>query len=798
MPEIPSQSPYPLGTLVRDPRLLGIRGPEIELALEALAPAEGDPVHVALMGEAHSGRSSVLAEVSRRLGAERGRLVVALARPEALLPERGAFVRHLLIALVEAVAAAIDGPGSWYRAWRERVYMRSAAPVGSADLLSSALVLAADPAGEIDQAVLARDLAALLEIAGEAGFEGIVLALDDASPLTEDVGLIEELVDAFDRLGGYTLLIAGLPTTARHFTEAASSCLQRFRPVWLLRLRGRRVLTALRAPLSTEDRELLKDEYDDLLGDVSRLTGGNVYELMVVAHQLWMSCKLGEQERFVLTPRVLDRIVPQIALLAAEGEALRDGAEAIDLLPEERVAEALELASYSRLSVREIAITRLLGLEGEDPKVTEVLGAEEIAAESGRVRTALAELEAAGVVSLSPGGERFEVVGGRAAAVLLKYKARARLGEEVPGANYDLGYLPSVGHYLACGAGVRGLAAFPEGRSLGFNVATAKGGIGLHSPRPGIRALASDGGINRLLGAELDFVPWSEDANERIAALLAEDDPVIALACTSVTYEGDQLEYMEAWELGAEIDQASLDAALAGATDESWVSLLESADLGWSGSEAVLLRGAAAREALIALFMVGATAAVHDLFGAWLSDRSPDHLHRARRVAAETVATLRKTGRSDLQLGGELAGMLSRLGFLQGFDDDRLAEARGSLEEAVRVGAGDGWVTRWNYVNVLARGGETEAALAQLDLLAEEHSDGAMGYVYFFLPDRPTAECFVKVEGPGVGAMIELQGVILRGEAGAALREATEACLTAGDAGVASIAGRLEPPALAA
>jgi hypothetical protein len=800
VPEIPTESPYPLGTLVRDPRLLGIRAPEISLALDALAPEEGERVHVALMGDTHSGRSSVLAEVSRRLGAERRRLVVELARPDALDPERRAFLRHLMIALVEALAAAIGESAPWYAAWRERVYLRSTASVGAGDLLSSALFLAAEPDGEIDQAVLERDLAALLSIAREAGFEGIVVTVDDASPLTEDVALIEELVDCFDLLGGYSLLLVGLPTTARHFTEAASSsCLQRFRPVWLMRLRGHRILTALRAPLSAEDRGLLKGEYDDLLGDVTQLTGGNVYELMVVAHHLWMSCKLGEQDQFVLTPRVLDRIIPHIAMLTAEGDALRDGAEAIDLLPEDRVGEAVGLASYSRLSVREIAITRLLGLERDELVLEAPLKATDIAAESERVRAVLGELEEAGVVSVDPGGERFSVVGGRAAAVLLKYKARARLGDSVSGAGFDLGFLPWVGQCLACGAGARWLNGLSGGRSLGVSVATAKGGIGRHSPRPGIRALAGQEGVGRLIEAELDFVPWNEAAKEQIAALLTADDPVIALVCTSVMYAGDQLEHMEVWELSEESDQAALDHAGAEATDESWVSVVESADLGWSGSEGALLRGAEAREALIALFQIAATVAVHENFGEWLEDGDSGHLDRARRVAAESVATLRKTGHSDLMLGGELAGMLSRLGFLESFDDELLSEARASLEEAVRIGAGDGWVTRWNYVNVLARSGEADAALAQLDLLEEEYEgEGDEGYVFFFLPGRPTEKCFVNVEGPGISALFQLQRATLSGEGGATLRAAIEACLASGDEGAAMVAGWAEPQALAA
>jgi hypothetical protein len=798
--EIPADSPYPLGTLVRDPRLLQIREPEIAMALEALAPEEGERSHVVLLGEAHSGRSSVLVEVSRRLAHERGRLVVVLTRPEALAPERQAFIRHLLIALVEALSEAIGPAAPWYEAWRERVYLRSKASVGAGDLLSSALFLAADPGCEVDQAVLQRDLAVLLEIASEAGFKGIVFSIDDASPLTEDVALIEELVDCFDLLGGYSLLIAALPSTAGHFTEAASNCLRRFCPVRLVRLLGpQRIHTALTAPLPVADRALVKEEYDDLLRDVRQLTGGNVYELMIVAHHLWMSCKLGEQDKFTLTPRVLDRIIPHIALLTAEGDALRDGAEAIDLLPEDRVAEAVELASFSRLSVREIAITRLLGIGRVESACEKAITPAEIEVEGARVRSSLEELEEAGVVSLHPDGQRFALVGGRAVAVLLKYKARARVGAAALEIGFDLGFLRSVGQYLACQSVTRWLDALPDGRSLGLNASTPKGAIGRHSPRPAIRALVGGGEVDRLIEAELDFAPWNEEAYDRIAALLAEEDPVVALVCTSVMYEGDQLEYMEAWELEAGVDQAALDRTLAEVTNESWVEVVESADLTWSGSEGAVLRGAKAREALIALFHIAAGRAVHELFRFWLSGGGTEPLGRARRVAAEAVTTLRKTGRSDLVLHGELAGMLSRLGFLQSFEDGLLGEARVSLEEALRVGAGDGWVTRWNYVNVLGRSGEVDAAIAQLDLLEEEYGGSErMGYVFFFLPGRPTEESFVKIDGLGIGALFDLQRVILHGGSGTALQAALQACLESGDEGAEAVAGWVEPPAVAA
>src|SRR5205807_1378711 len=99
-------------------------------------------------------------------------------------------------------------------------------------------------------ATLERDLGLLLERAREAGFREILLCIDDVSPLTEDVALVEGLLSTVDAVGGYRILMAGLPATATHFVEAVSPCLARFSPVWLRPFRGlHQIFRSLSAPL---------------------------------------------------------------------------------------------------------------------------------------------------------------------------------------------------------------------------------------------------------------------------------------------------------------------------------------------------------------------------------------------------------------------------------------------------------------------------------------------------------------------------------------------------------------------
>lgn len=232
----------------------------------------------------------MLVEVARRAAEERERLVVWL-RGDHNVFCRDTLARRLLTAIAESLADHAGSPTPpWYRAWRDRVYLSDRGPSTDRDLLSSALVLAADPDAAIDRAILERDLAALRGLAGEAGLGGIVICIDDASVLTEGVALIEDLLRTVDAVGGYSLLMAGLPIIGEHFIQAASPCLARFRPIGLLPFRGpHHICVALSGPLTEAATKWLRADDTDFLRDVLQLTGGNPYEVMHVGHHLWLT-----------------------------------------------------------------------------------------------------------------------------------------------------------------------------------------------------------------------------------------------------------------------------------------------------------------------------------------------------------------------------------------------------------------------------------------------------------------------------------------------------------------------------
>jgi hypothetical protein len=645
--------------------MLQNRRSEIERALHAVAPDEDVANrHALVMGEQRSGRSTVLLEVGRRAAAERGRLVVWLRGAEDVAWERQRLNRQLLTAIVEALAqAASAGAAPWYLAWRDRVYLRDRMPSTERDVLLSSLILAADPDGEIEHTILERDLTTLLGLAREAGHRGIVVCVDDASPLTEDIALVEELVSVVDAVGCYGVLMAGFPVIAKHFMEAASPCLARFAPVALRPFRGpHQIVTSLSAPLSEAEREWVQAKDSAFLRDVLRLTGGNPYEVMLVGHHLWLTCQRGEQDRYVLTPRVLDRVIPHVALLASGGDALLDGAAAIDRLPEQHVRQALELVAMWRLNVRQVAIARILKIESRDADtVDRAILTADIAEETERVLGQLEELQEAGVIQIHADRERFSVVGGRPAAVLLKYKARARIGAEISSQPFELDFLGTVGRALARDVTLRTLKVLEGGTSLGFSTINSEEGTGRHSPRPAIRTLSTCGDIGRLVQAEVDLISWGERDYKRLAELLTEDDPTVALVCTAVMHARQQLEYTELWELPAGVGQEDVAEAFSAVTEE-WEPVVAAADFGWGGSELAVLRGETARQAVIVLQRYAATSAVHSLFARWYEQRDEGALARAQQISDEAAHTLRATGLSDRELAGELSGMLSRAG----------------------------------------------------------------------------------------------------------------------------------------
>lgn len=229
---------------------------------------------------------------------------------------------------------------------------------------------------------------------------------------------------------------------------------------------------------------------------------------------------------------------------------------------------------------------------------------------------------------------------------------------------------------------------------------------------------------------------------------------------TAISEGGEQLEYTELWELPAGTTQLDVATRLASAVEE-WQPLAATAGLGWDGCESVVLTGDEARAALVVLERYAATNAVHTLFNRWLDTHEPMDLARAQNLSWEAIELLRSTGLTDGQLAGELSGLLSRAGFLASLTDEMLADAAEALEEALN-GEADGWVTRWNLMNVRARLGDLGASLRLIDEV-EAMAEGWQGSAFnlFWVPDRPAGDSLLRLTERGLDLLIALQRAVL-------------------------------------
>ena len=442
------RNPYSLDP-VDNPRLLRTRRGEINHVVATVAPVEGRSRHALVVGDERTGRSSLLREVARRAAAERGALVVWLRLLEHDLTTSG-LQRALLNATVEALVANEEPAPDWYLAWCDRVHLRDRSASTLRDRLISSFILASDTAAGVDRAVLERDLRTLSRLAAEKGKSRILVCIDDADPLLEDIPLVEGMLDSVAAAGEWSFAITASPSGSDHLTEAVSPSLRQFAQLWLAPFWTLdKIRTCLTAPLDADEvKPLMPADPTPLLVDILRLTGGNPFEIAVIARHLWMACRMGEQERYELTPRVLERALPDIALYTGAETELVAGARAVQELEPDRIGPALDLLALSRMTIREVAIARLLGVPNETGTVSERLLTTDLDEEVGRVVEELEELERQGVVVLDGDGG-FAVRGGHAVIVALKYQAQSLLGPEKVEKPFGIPFLPCVGQPLA-------------------------------------------------------------------------------------------------------------------------------------------------------------------------------------------------------------------------------------------------------------------------------------------------------------------------------------------------------------
>ncbi len=258
-------------------------------------------------------------------------------------------------AMIEQLASLHEKDPGWYRAWCDRVLLRDTSPMSINDVFVSALAFAAEPLATVDPAVLDRDLRTLARLACDAGLHRILVVLDDADALLKDSLLVERLLASLVTTGNFALLMSAQFSGLGHLVHAVSPCLRTcaivpIPPFWS----PGAINACLTGPLESGEAERLipPENRMRLLADVLQLSGGSPFEIALIGAQMWEACRAGEQERYELTPGVLERFVPMLTMYTGAGEGLSDAVKAVRGLPVERLECALRLVALSQLNVR--------------------------------------------------------------------------------------------------------------------------------------------------------------------------------------------------------------------------------------------------------------------------------------------------------------------------------------------------------------------------------------------------------------------------------------------------------------
>jgi AAA ATPase domain len=414
-------NPFDFRTPVTDPARLAGRSDEVEEIKRHLnTTAAGRPVHVALIGDRASGKTSLLNAVAR-FAPEYGLLPVRLDLDADVVRSPFSFFSALFDAAVTALVehSVLDRQDPRYTAWIRQHYMKDTdVPVGDQLLLfgmvssSAPAERSADP--DVTPSLLHRDTAALASVAAEQGWNGFVIVLDEGDLLGENEPLIQKLRNLFQVGDRCMLVAAGTKRMFEGLSEVFSPIPRQFVRIQVGRFQSiSQVIDCMTKPI-LEARRRLPPLLPDCVNDVMTLTRGSPYEINLVCYFMWQAIADHRQKSFALSTSVLDSVLEE--LIRTGRDVAVGEVEAMRALSTDDLEIAVDILPFQRLSVEEIALARLL----LGPFSDEVLQQE-----VKRIERDLETLELCDVIARN--GDRFSMRGGSIAQIYFKYLARRHI-----------------------------------------------------------------------------------------------------------------------------------------------------------------------------------------------------------------------------------------------------------------------------------------------------------------------------------------------------------------------------------
>jgi tetratricopeptide (TPR) repeat protein len=425
MPSLHSlPNPYDFRSPVRSRNRLAGRSEALEQIDDFMRQAvAGRPVHFSLFGPSGVGKSSLL-NAAVATAAERRLLPIKLPLRQATCESEvafyGAFFEAAFNKLLENGLITTDS--ELMSAWIRQTTAGDLTVSAEHQPFEIGLAIAADRNGKIIRHIqvpsLMRDVSRLLALAGE--LRGVALCLDSAEHLdaSHDVAdSLLELIEADPRI----VLVTAAPHAGR--LQATSS------RTWAQIEVGpfqtpQEVFEAMTRPLESVDRSTFA-LHPAAAEDIHTLTRGQPYEISLVCHFIWEAIQHQRQAEFKLSDAVIARVLSEF-IERGRHESSSDIAHVAGLTARDYELLA-KLAPYEDLTIKEIALTRLMPEDFQAAEITEL---------EASIREDLQALAQRNILEVQD--TRFRLTVSDDARLYLRYAAERHTGERLDyGVTYD-------------------------------------------------------------------------------------------------------------------------------------------------------------------------------------------------------------------------------------------------------------------------------------------------------------------------------------------------------------------------
>jgi hypothetical protein len=410
-------NPYDFRAPIRSRQLLAGRSETLKQIDDFLRQAAaGRPVHFSLFGAPGVGKSSLL-NAATEIADKRRLLPVKLALREATVESELAFYGALFEAGLEALIqrGVLQADGKIMESWLRCTRTGDLTVDAAQKPLEIALALAAELNGKMVRHIqvpsLMRDISRLLALS--TGLKGLCLCIDSAEHLDDNRDVADSLLELANA-DCRVVVVTAAPHAGRLQARASRTWAQiEVGPF----LRSQEVFEAMTRPLESGDRSPFALD-PAAAEDIYKLTRGHPYEVKLVCHFIWEAVHRQRQADFQLSDAVIERVLAEF-IERGRHESSADIALVAALTA--RDYEILsKLAPYEELTIREMAMTRLMPEEFDDATISQL---------EGSIRADLEALARRQIVRVQD--DRFYFTVSDDARLYMRYAAERHTGERL-------------------------------------------------------------------------------------------------------------------------------------------------------------------------------------------------------------------------------------------------------------------------------------------------------------------------------------------------------------------------------